>query len=207
MKRPELLVLVAAVLVLALSGCGGVHSGRLSTEPEQVLTLRDFPDHAFDAKAYKADMVLEDDVYVWQDPAADLAGYQAATVSKFSDRLLPIQDEFSYEPYVQSFEAAVREALELEEGGELRLKGALVECNPGSRMARYLIGMGAGKAAVAGVIELFEPGKRRPSLRLYGRDTASSGDFGGDSEAMLNHISHTLGLRMVALLEQRLDGR
>ena len=100
-----------------------------------------------------------------------------------------------------------RDSLDIKPGGPLRIEGSLVECNPGSRAARYLVGMGAGKAAVAGVIEVFEPGKKRPSLRLYARDTASAGGFGGDSVSMMNHIINVLAVRMTSVLEGRIDIR
>ncbi len=208
MKRNALYILLCAAVVFALNGCGGANSGGGSSlAPDQVKALIDFPDKAFDAKAYVHGMGGENRVYVWQDPAADLSGYRSATMGRFSGRLLPAQDRFSYEPYIKSLEGAVRDSLDIKSGGTLRIEGSLVECNPGSRAARYLVGMGAGKAAVAGVIEVFEPGKSRPSLRLYARDTASAGGFGGDSVGMMNHIINVLAVRLTTVLEGRVDKR
>ncbi|MBU0682402.1 MAG: DUF4410 domain-containing protein [Proteobacteria bacterium] len=208
MKRNVLYILVCAAVVFALNGCGGARSGGGSSlAPDQVKALSDFSDHAFDARAYIVGMGGENRVYVWQDPAANLGGYHNATMGRFSGRLLPSQDKFSYEPYIKSFEGSVRDSLDIKAGGTLRIEGSLVECNPGSRAARYLVGMGAGKAAVAGVIEVFEPGKKRPSLRLYARDTASAGGFGGDSVGMMNHIINVLAVRMTSILEGRIDIR
>lgn len=208
MKRTLVYALLCAAVVFTLNGCGGARSGGgASLAPDQVKALSDFSDHAFDARAYIYGMGGENRVYVWQDPAADLGGYRNANLTRFSGRLLPIQDKFAYEPYVKSFEGSVRDSLDLKAGGSLRIEGSLVECNPGSRAARYLVGMGAGKAAVAGVIEVFEPGKTRPSLRLYARDTASAGGFGGDSVGMMNHIINVLAVRMTSVLEGRIDIR
>ncbi len=206
MKLNALYVLLCAAVVFALNGCGGASSGGgASLAPDQVKTLSDFSDNAFNAKAYVQGMGGENRVYVWQDPAANLAGYRSASMDRFSGRLLPLQDKFSYDPYIKSLEGSVRDSLDIKAGGPLRIEGSLVECNPGSRAARYLVGMGAGKAAVAAVIEVFEPGKSRPSLRLYARDTASAGGFGGDSVSMMNHIINVLAVRLTSVLEGRID--
>ncbi|MEN8257201.1 MAG: DUF4410 domain-containing protein [Thermodesulfobacteriota bacterium] len=208
MKFNALYILLCAAVVFALNGCGGARSGGGRTlAPNEVKVLSDFPDHAFNAKAYVYGMGGENRVYVWQDPAADLGGYHSATMTRFSGRVLPAQGKFSYEPYIKSFQGSIRDSLDIKPGGALRIEGSLVECNPGSRAARYLVGMGAGKAAVAGVIEVFEPGKKRPSLRLYARDTASAGGFGGDSGSMMNHIINVLAVRMTSVLEGRIDLR
>lgn len=205
MKRNVLYVLLCAAMVFALNGCGGARSGGgAALAPDQVKALSDFPDQNFNARAYIAGMGGENRVYVWQDPAADLGRYRSATLSKFSGRLLP-PAAFPYEPYIKGFEAAVKDSLDIKSGGPLRIEGNLVECNPGSRAARYLVGMGAGKVAVAGVIEVFEPGKSRPSLRLYARDTGSAGGFGGDSSGMINHIINVLAVRLTGVLEGRID--
>lgn len=207
MKRNALYILLCAAVVFALNGCGGAGSGGggASLAPGQIKSLADFPDQGFDAKAYVYGMSGENRVYVWQDPDTDLGGYRSATMGKFSGRLLPAQTRFAYEPYIKSLEGAVRDSLDIKPGGKLRIEGSLVECNPGNRAARYLVGMGAGKTAVAGVIEVFEPGKSRPSLRLYARDTASMGGFGGDSVGMMNHIINVLAVRLTTVLEGRID--
>ncbi len=208
MKLNVLYVLLCTAVVFALNGCGGASSGGGSSlAPDQVKALSDFPDHGFNAKAYVRGMGGENRVYVWQDPAADLGKYRSATLTRFSGRVLPAQGKFSYDPYIKSFQGSIRDSLDIKPGGPLRIEGSLVECNPGSRAARYLVGMGAGKAAVAGVIEVFEPGKKRPSLRLYARDTASAGGFGGDSVSMMNHIINVLAVRMTSVLEGRIDLR
>lgn len=209
MIRNALFILLSAAVVFALNGCGGASSGGGRTlAPHEVKTLSDFPDQAFDAKAYVAGMGGENRVYVWQDPGADLGGYRSATLPKFSGRLLPAQAKFSYEPYIKNFESSVRDSLDIKPGGALRIEGSLVECNPGSRAARYFSPIpGSGKAAVAAVIEVFEPGKKRPSLRLYARDTASFGSFGGDSVGMMNHIINVLAVRLTTVLEGRINLR
>ena len=76
----------------------------------------------------------------------------------------------------------------------------MVECNPGSRAARYWVGFGAGKAAGAVVCEVYEPGKTNPCIRIYTRDTGSMGSFGGDSVAMLNHILSQVATRLATTL-------
>ena len=89
----------------------------------------------------------------------------------------------------------------------LLIEGAVVECNPGSRTARYLVGFGAGKAAGAVVCEIYEPGKPNPCMRIYARDTGSMGTFGGDSVLMLNNIMTVLGTRLATSLNTTVVGR
>jgi len=127
-------------------------------------------------------------------------------VAGFDGRLLPVQNEFSYEPFIKTFNLAFNDDLKLDAGDTyaLRIEGAVVECNPGSRAARYLVGMGAGKADCAVVCEAFEPGQSSPCIRIYTRDTSSGGLFGGDSRAMLNHILNQLGIRTSSFLEERI---
>lgn len=209
MKRNSLSVLLFSALVFILSGCGGASSGGGSSlAPDQVKVLKDFPDKAFNAKVYVKGMGGENRVYVWQAPGVDLGKYRSASLARFSGRLLPAQARFSYEPYIKGFQSAFKDSLDIKPGGALRIEASLVECNPGSRAARYFSPIpGSGKAAVAGVVEVFEPGKKRPSLRLYARDTASFGAFGGDSVGMMNHIINVISVRLTTVLEGRIDIR
>jgi len=79
-----------------------------------------------------------------------------------------------------------------------------VECNPGSRAARAMVGLGAGKAGCGVVCEIYEPGASKPVIRIYTRDTASSGGvWGGDSVSMLNHILTVLATRLSAKIEEK----
>jgi len=121
--------------------------------------------------------------------------------------LLPVQSVFSYDTFVSSFNATFQSSLKLhkeEASDALRIEGAVVECNPGSRAARNLIGFGAGRAAGAVVCEVYEPGASRPCMRIYARDTGSSGSWGGNSLAMLNHIFFTVANRLSTFLGARI---
>ncbi len=80
----------------------------------------------------------------------------------------------------------------------------MVECNPGNRAARYLVGFGAGKAAGAVVCEIYEPDKSRPCVRIYARDTGSMGMFGGDSVSFLNQIFEQVAIRLSTVVEARI---
>ena len=120
---------------------------------------------------------------------------------------MPEQNVFSYDPYIKRFDLSFQSCLNLpQEDSEnaLRIEGAIVECNPGSRAARYWVGFGAGKAAGAVVCEAYEPGKSQPCMRIYVRETASSGMFGGNSVAMLNHIVEQAAIRLSSVLEARI---
>ena len=119
------------------------------------------------------------------------------------------QNIFSYDPYIALFNSVFRGSLSLKQTQEespdtLLIEGTVVECNPGSRAARYLVGFGAGKSACAVVCEVYEPGKPGPSIRIYTRDTGSIGAFGGNSAAMLNHIMTQIASRLAAALNTRI---
>jgi len=128
-------------------------------------------------------------------------------LTDFGGQLLPVQSVFSYDTFVSSFNATFQSSLKLhkeEASDALRIEGAVVECNPGSRAARNLIGFGAGRAAGAVVCEVYEPGASRPCMRIYARDTGSSGSWGGNSLAMLNHIFFTVANRLSTFLGARI---
>jgi len=207
MKKRKWFCLASAVaVILFVNACASSDSQNISAGvPNR--SFRDYHDHAFDAKEYIQGMQKGGhNLLYWQDPSVDLSKYQAVDVADFDGQLLPVQNEFSYEPFIKTFNRAFNDALKLDAGDTyaLRIEGAVVECNPGSRAARYLVGMGAGKAACAVVCEVFEPDQSSPCMRIYTRDTASGGLFGGDSRAMLNHIFNQLGIRTTSFLEERI---
>lgn len=203
-----LLIVVAAVF--ALNGCGGARSGGGATlAPNQVSKLTDFQPNSFNYKVYRAGMskVATNTMY-WQDPKARLGDYHSVKIEGPTDKYLPINANFVHQPYVTSFGKAFKANLDLKQSSSsksLRLVLAVVECNPGSRAARYWVGMGAGKAAASVVVEVYEPGKTNPSLKIYARDTGSAGMFGGDSMAMMTHIYETMAVRVTTVLEGRID--
>lgn len=209
MKTKKWFCLVLAIAgIFFVNGCASTDSGKFDADTPN-RSFKDYPDHAFDAGEYVQGMQKGGhNLLFWQDPSVDLSRYRAVETIDFHGRLLPVQNEFSYMPFIKTFNRAFRDALTLDPGDSypLRLEGAVVECNPGSRAARYLVGMGAGKAACAVVCEVFEPGQSTPCIRIYTRDTASGGMFGGDSRAMLNHILNQLGIRVSSFLEERIGG-
>ena len=174
------------------------------TPPAPFTSFKNYPDHAFNAKEYNNGMQKGGhNLLIWKDTAVNLSQYNLVRVTDFGGRLLPQQNVFSYDPYVAVFNSVFRNSLKLpqkESPDALLIEGAVVECNPGSRAARYVVGFGAGKSACAVVCEVYEPGKPNPCIRIYTRDTGAMGAFGGDSVRMLNHILSELGVRVATTL-------
>jgi len=208
MDRKYIRYLVSAALMLALvHGLGSTPLAKHLVQ-NSGKSFKDYPDHTFNAKEYIQGMTKgARNVLIWQDPAADLKKYRSVKLTDFGGQLLPVQSVFSYDTFVSSFNATFQSSLKLhkeEASDALRIEGAVVECNPGSRAARNLIGFGAGRAAGAVVCEVYEPGASRPCMRIYARDTGSSGSWGGNSLAMLNHIFFTVANRLSTFLGARI---
>lgn len=169
-------------------------------------SFKSYPDHTFNVKVKEYTNGMQKgghNLLIWRDPAVNLSQYSSVKVTEFDGRLLPQQNVFSYDPYIALFNSVFRSSLKLsqkESPDSLIIEGAVVECNPGSRAARYMVGFGAGKSACAVVCEVYEPGKSNPCIRIYTRDTGSMGTFGGDSVRMLNHIMSELGTRLATTL-------
>lgn len=210
MKTQRLIPYVVAFIGIAVFIMGGVAMGEEPSSPTQatVISFKDYPDHTFPVRAYIKGMEKGGhNLLIWKDPSVDLSAYSSVNVMDFGGRLLPQQDVFSYDPYIILFNSTFKNSLKLtqeESPAALLVEGAVVECNPGSRAARYWVGFGAGKAGGGVVCEVYEPGKDQPCIRIYTRDTASSGSFGGNSVAMLNHIFSQLGLRLATTLDTTL---
>jgi hypothetical protein len=172
-------------------------------------SFKDYPDHTFNAREYIQGMTKgARNLLVWQDPSVDLRKYRSVSVSDFGGQLLPVQSVFSYDAFVSSFNATFQSTLKFhkeEASDALRIEGAVVECNPGNRAARNLVGFGAGRAAGAVVCEIYEPGASQPCMRIYTRDTASGGSWGGDGLAMLNHIFYSVANRLSVFLDTRVS--
>jgi len=196
----------AAIMVALLNACASTPAPTPSV-PTTVKSFKDYPDHAFNPKEYVEGMEKRGhNLLIWQDPSVDLRKYSSVNVADFGKRLLPEQTAFSYTSFIKSFNRDFQDSLGLtqeESSTALLIEGEMVECNPGSRATRYLVGFGAGKAAGAVACEVYEPGKSRPSMRIYVRDRASMGMFGGNSVAMLNHIFDQVVIRLVGVLEER----
>lgn len=196
-KTIKLTVWLFALTTLMLFGCvttGG--NGSDTLDPSMVKVLKDFPDHTFDVKAYINGMQKGGkNLLVWKDPAADFSKYQSVTINEFGSRLLPDQNRFSYSTFVNTFNSNLKNGITVNQkksANSLKVIGEIVECNPGSGAARVLVGLGAGKAGGAIACEIYEPGKTKPSMRIYTRDTAS---MMGDSVTYLNHIFSQLAFR------------
>jgi hypothetical protein len=210
----EVVILVCVGVIVA--GCAG-HAPpagtttSAATTPATLASFKNYPDHTFDAKGYTKGMVKGGhNLVIWKDPAINLSQYASVKLTEFGGRLLPEQKVFSYDPYIALFNSLLRSSLKMpkkDTPGALLIEGAVVECNPGSRATRYLVGFGAGKAACAVVCEVYEPGKTNPCLRIYARDTGSAGAFGGDSVRMLNHIMSELAVRVATSLNTTIVGR
>jgi hypothetical protein len=172
---------------------------------EAMISFKDYPDNTFPVKEYIQGMEKGGhNLLIWMDPSVDLSMYRAVNVMDFGGRLLPQQDVFSYDQYITLFNSTFKSSLKLsqeESPDALLIEGAVVECNPGSRSQRFWVGFGAGKAAGGVVCEFYEPGASQACIRIYTRDTASSGSFGGDSIAILNHIFSQLAIRLATKLD------
>jgi len=174
-------------------------------------TLKDYPDQTFSADQFTKGMMKgAHNLLIWKDPTTDLSQYASVKLTDFGGRLLPEQKEFSYDSYIAFFNSIFRSSIRVPQKDSpdaLLIEGAVVECNPGSRTARYLVGFGAGRAACAVACEVYEPGKSTPCMRIYARDTASMGMFGGDSVGMLNNIMSVLGTRLATTLNTTIVAR
>lgn len=212
--------LILACVIGIVAGCtkqvSTVDTATTSTAPTRTTltsfkTLRDYPDKTFNPDEYTNGMVKGGhNLLIWKDPVIDLSKYASLKLTDFGGRLLPELKDFSYDSYIAFFNSMFRSSIRVPQKDSpdaLLIEGAVVECNPGSRAARYLVGFGAGKAACAVVCEVYEPGKSTPCMRIYSRDTASMGMFGGDSVSMLNNIMSVLGTRLATTLNTTIVGR
>jgi len=210
METQRLIRYVVALVGIAVLVMGGIAVGEeaSSTSQATVISFKDYPDYTFPVKEYIQGMEKGGhNLLIWKDPSVDLSTYSSVSVTEFGGRLLPQQDVFSYDPYIALFNATFKSSLKLakeDSPDALRIEGAVVECNPGSRAARYWAGFGAGKAGGGVVCEVYEPGKDQPCIRIYTRDTASSGSYGGNSVAMLDHIFSQLAIRLATTLDTTL---
>jgi hypothetical protein len=150
-----------------------------SPTPASFTTFKNYPDQTFDVKGYTDGMTKGGhNLLIWKDSAMNLSQYNSVKLTEFGSRLLPAQKAFSYGPYIALFNSVFKSSLKVpqkDSPDSLFIEGAVVECNPGSRAARYWVGFGAGKAACAVVCEVYEPGKPNPCMRIYARDTHSMG--------------------------------
>ncbi len=169
-------------------------------------TFKNYPDNTFHLKVKEYIHGMQKgghNLLIWRDPGANLTKYSSVKVVEFGGRLLPQQNAFSYDPYIALFNSIFRSSVRLPQKDSpdaLLIEGAVVECNPGSRAARAWVGFGAGRAGGAVVCEIYEPGKASPSVRIYTRDTGASGNWGGDSNMMLNNILSTVATRLATTL-------
>lgn len=198
------------VFSISVTFIGMLCAAILATPPNTLAaSFKDYPNNQFDAKAYVAGMEkIGHNTLAWVDPTATISSYPTATIVESDERLLPVQNTFSYTPFITLFNVQFKQALNATEGdtNSLRVETAVVECNPGNRAARVLIGMGAGKVACAAVCEVYEPGRSNPSMRIYTRDTGSiGGAFGGDSVSMMNHILTQLAIRTGAAVKDKMS--
>jgi Domain of unknown function (DUF4410) len=220
MKRFLQYLLVKGI-VIALVSTGAIAEDRLAstndeavptTAPRQAsygsfTTFKNYPDGSFHLKVKEYINGMKKgghNLLIWRDPGSNLSPYSSVKVAEFGGRLLPQQNGFSYDPFVALFNSVFRSSIRLRQEDSpdsLLIEGAVVECNPGSRAARVWVGMGAGRAGGAVVCEIYEPGKPNPCIRIYTRDTsAAGGNWGGDSNLMLNNILSTVATRLAGTL-------
>ena len=183
----------------------------VSTAPAQTpsapsSSFKSYPDYSFHTKVKEYIQGMQKgghNLLIWKDPSVNFSQYGSVKLTEFGGRLLPQQNVFSYDPYIALFNSVFRSSLKLPQSDNpdsLLIEGAVVECNPGSRAARAWVGFGAGRAGGAVVCEIYEPGKSNPCIRIYTRDTAASGNWGGDSATMLNNILSVVATRLATTL-------
>jgi hypothetical protein len=211
--------LMVKSIVIALVSTGAIAEDQLSSTSNEaapatvssqatstsITTFKNYPDNSFHLKVREYINGMKKgghNLLIWRD-SANLSQYSSVKISEFGGRLLPQQNGFSYDPYIALFNSVFRSVLRLpqkDSPDSLLIEGAVVECNPGSRAARAWVGFGAGRAGGAVVCEIYEPGKPSPCIRIYTRDTGSSGNWGGDSNLMLNNILSTVATRLAGTL-------
>ena len=222
-----LLYLMVAGIFTALVSTGIIAQDQPSSTSEETLsaeeqgeaasdnyiTFKNYPDHTFNLKAkqYVSGMRRGGhNILVWRDPEVDFSQYASVVVTDFDGRLLPQQNVFSYDPFITVFNATFKGSLQLNQqdsADALLIEGAVVECNPGNRAARALVGFGAGRAGAAIVCEVYQPGEARPCMRIYTRDTsASSASYGGNSVMILNNLMTVLAQRLAGTLNANIAG-
>ena len=212
--------LMVAGIVITLVSTGAIAQDRPSSTSEDAVpatvpnqaapasftTFKNYADGTFHlrAKEYVSGMQRGGhNLLIWKNPGLNLSQYSSLKVMEFGGRLLPPQANFPYDPHVALFNSVFRSSLKLpqrESPDSLLIEGAVVECNPGSRAARALVGFGAGRAGCGVVCEVYEPGKAGPSLRIYTRETNASGNWGGDSFGMLNNLMSQIAVRLAQTL-------
>lgn len=201
MSRKKILFLILTVTtIFFMVGCASTPDSAVVASK----SFKDYPDHAINIREYIQGMKKGGhNLLIWQDPSADLAKYKSVKVTYFGGQLLPEQNQFSYTPFIKRFNLDFKNSFRIPKNSArgLRIEGAIVECDPGSRAARMWGGYGAGKAAVGVVCEVYKPGVSKPVIKIYTRDTASGGAWGGDSVSMLNHIMQVLATRLSAKIE------
>jgi hypothetical protein len=208
MNRKYAAYLIWAIAVISLV-CGCASRG---AQPEgqkiQVVSFKDYPDHELNLRGYIRGMTkAAHNTLLWQDNAVDLSQYDSVDIMDFGSRFLPIQNKFSYDPFIKNFNLSFARSLKLRAGSgpnALRIEGEIVECNPGSRAARYWVGYGAGRAGAGVICEVYLPNETRPCIKVYSRDTASAGMWGGDSIGMLNNMFDRVATRIATALEARI---
>ena len=212
--------LVVKGIVIALVSTGAIAEDKLSSTSNEAApatatsqanstsftTFKNYPDGSFHLKVKEYINGMKKgghNLLIWRD-SANLSRYSSVKITEFGGRLLPQQNGFSYDPFVALFNSVFRSSIRLRQEDSpdsLLIEGAVVECNPGSRAARAWVGMGAGRAGGAVVCEIYEPGKPNPCIRIYTRDTsAAGGNWGGDSNLMLNNILSTVATRLATTL-------
>ena len=219
MKR-FLQYLMVTGIVIVLMGTGAIAEEKPSSTSDDAApasvpsqtpstpftTFKNYPDNSFHLKIKEYINGMQKgghNLLIWRNPGTNLSQYSSVKITEFAGRLLPQQNAFPYDPYLALFNSVFRSSVRLpqkDSPDSLLIEGAVVECNPGSRAARAWVGFGAGRAGGAVVCEIYEPGKASPSIRIYTRDTAASGSWGGDSSILLNNILSQVAMRLATTL-------
>ena len=201
------------LIVLSFNSCG-LFNVEKSEVKEYPLSFLDYGEKNFDLKIYTMDMKKTDNGMVWIDVNFPFNSYKILKVERFWT-ILPEKPSFNYKPFVHEFEETFfsncrtlqRQNWKVIVGlspttpgsshsneATLIIRGAVVECDPGSKAGRILLpGLGVGKVAGGVIYEIFAQGDATPRMRFYTREVDRGKFMGGDSIEMLKDIFFRLG--------------
>jgi len=167
-------------------------------------SFKEYPDHVFDVNEYVKGMKKGDhNLLIWRDASVNFSKYKSVTLTYFDGKLLPDRKDFSYAPYIKQFNSVFGQSFRIPSNDPkgLRVEGAVVECNPGLPNAQAMFRQGDDKTYAGVACEIYEPGGSVPVIRIFTRDTATGGAWGGDLDSLMNHIVTIVATRLSKKIE------
>jgi hypothetical protein len=150
-----------------------------------------------------------------------LADYKSIVVEPFDTSATPLPEEKdnTYEPvknvlartappFVEGLSgelghpsASAREKGQKAGAGALVIRGKVVSMDPGSKVARYWAGFGAGAARAEIQGEVVDGGSGKVLLRFHQERRSGVGLVGGDYEKLMNRNLRTIGEDIAGVLK------